>query len=34
MPSLIVDENQEVNIPVTIKNTSDKIGSLQISYDV
>lgn len=34
MPSLIVDENQEVNIPVTVKSI-DNIGSLQLAmmYD-
>jgi len=35
MPSLIVDENQELNIPITIKNTTENISALQLSlmYD-
>lgn len=35
MPSLIVDENQEVNIPVTIKTNGESISALQLGmmYD-
>lgn len=35
LPSLIVNENQEVNIPVTIKNTTENLSALQLSlmYD-